>query len=356
MVKFEKVPFSISITQAKKLKLTDLQTQYLSILQREKTIEATILFFFKQGWLINFKQIYDLLLALNQAQALTPNLENLGAVENTFEKKVDVKNISLSTLSQWPFFRSLPPQVQQYFWSVHEVIDVPPGYQVVKYGERSRDLWTQIRGTSSMTVPTSHGKKLVGHIDAPATFGELGFFLGESRTADIKTETASTFFKIPMTEKLSQAIHSEQFKQLAFRFQVLRAFLHSPFFKNLPETTMDELIFKGRLLRATQGQVLFNQGDFGNSCYVLVQGQVGIFQNQILINSLHQGSCFGEMALFLSMGQRTAQVISQTESLVLEIQQKDFYDLLSKNLLLAVTLESIAFERAQNDIKRSKQA
>lgn len=377
MERIEQIILTINQSLAQKCKLTDVQRQYLAILSQEQTIEKTILFFYRQGWLISFTQMYDLVLQLNQAGALTPNLDisqsllnqngQIFKTSNSQQQMIDTQgkiiqnhsqvtalNLKYETFSSWPFYRSIPENIRQYLWGLHSIEHIKPGQYVIKHQENTRDLWTQISGSSVILMHTRLGLRMAGHISPPATFGELGFFLAEPRTADIKTEVQSSFLKIPMTNELSNIIKSDLFKQLSFRFFVLRAFLYSEIFKNIPEYSMDELIFKGRLLNVQKSQTLFNQGDVGSTCYVLVEGQLGVFQNGSLINRLHQGTCFGEIALFCTMGQRTAQITAQTDCLVLEIHQKDFYNLLSRNIYLATLLESIAYERKDQDITRQK--
>ena len=46
------------------------------------------------------------------------------------------------------------------------------------------------------------------------------------------------------------------------------------------------------------GQVLFNEGDIGDSLYLVVDGEVGIIKDDIQVLALNEtGTCIGEMAL-----------------------------------------------------------
>jgi CRP-like cAMP-binding protein len=54
----------------------------------------------------------------------------------------------------------------------------------------------------------------------------------------------------------------------------------------------------------------------------------------------------------MSGGQRTATVITQRDSILLEINQQNFYKVLSQNLLLAKEIESLAAHRLTNDSLR----
>jgi CRP-like cAMP-binding protein len=71
------------------------------------------------------------------------------------------------------------------------------------------------------------------------------------------------------------------------------------------------------------------------------------------IRVLSQGDCFGEMALIINQGKRTATVKAQTEVIAMEIPSEKFYKLLSENLWLACEFERIALERWQKDKDRT---
>jgi CRP-like cAMP-binding protein len=60
---------------------------------------------------------------------------------------------------------------------------------------------------------------------------------------------------------------------------------------------------------------------------------------------MEQGDCFGEMALMVSAGKRTASVIAESDGYVLEIKRQQFYKMLAENLLLACEFEKIALLR-----------
>lgn len=354
MITFECAEFSFNQSKIKNVTVNDLQKQYLSVFSNERSIEKTVHFFLKSGWLVNFNQLYSLILMLDAAQVLVPSIKDLQRA-NPSQSSHPVLNFS--NFCRWPFFRSLPPPVQSLFWKNHQVVKFPMGTTVIKAKDHSRDLWMQLSGQSAIyTNQVGTSKKFVGVVDPMSVFGEFGFFLNSPRSADIETLMASEFVRIPYTDEMDPCIHKDVFAHLSTRFNVLRAILHSPVLKTLPETTVDELIFSGRLIQVPANKIIFQQGDKGSSCYFVIQGQVGVFKDGSLINRLSQGSALGEIALFWSQGLRTAAAVSQGDCLLLEIHQKQFYSILAKHLHLAAELETLAFERGQQDLNRKKRA
>lgn len=348
-MKLEDVEFEFDLIKARRMPMSDLQAQYFGVLKQEKTIQKTVRFFLNNGWLVNFTQLWELFQKMERESILCPRLSEIFLI-NPKQRPVE---LNFKSFCHWPFFRSLPAGVQSHLWKNHEVVEFLPESPVLKIGDTSRDLWTQVAGQSAIFVPgVGGGKKMVGLIDHLATFGELAFFLNEPRSAEVRTLTRSEFVKIPYTEHMSTLIKKEQFESIKHRFQVLRAFLQSSLFRELPESTMDEVIFRGKMVRTGSQQVLFKEGDMGTACYILIQGQIGIFQSGELINRLRQGACLGEIALFWSQGKRTATAISQDECILLEIQQRDFYSIMASNIELASRLETLAYERGMKDQQR----
>ncbi|HRO67636.1 MAG TPA: cyclic nucleotide-binding domain-containing protein, partial [Pseudobdellovibrionaceae bacterium] len=93
--------------------------------------------------------------------------------------------------------------------------------------------------------------------------------------------------------------------------------------------------------------VICKEGDQGDSCFVIIQGSVTVSKGPKTIGVLGPGEAFGEIALFFTQGTRTATVMAQRNTSVLEIKAKDFYGMLSENLLLAAEFEKLALARSE---------
>jgi len=76
---------------------------------------------------------------------------------------------------------------------------------------------------------------------------------------------------------------------------------------------------------------LFAEGDFGDSLYIVVDGDVKIHKGDRHIASLGKGACLGEMAL-LDQEPRSADVTMETDATLLKITQEDFYEIMSSNM------------------------
>ena len=101
----------------------------------------------------------------------------------------------------------------------------------------------------------------------------------------------------------------------------------------------------------TRGEVLFRQGEKGESCYIVARG---IIRGEIIYEEngkkytsefrVGPGGIFGEMSLFTGMP-RVATGFIEEESELLEIKARDFALLLSRNPKLSEVIAEIVCER-----------
>ena len=80
---------------------------------------------------------------------------------------------------------------------------------------------------------------------------------------------------------------------------------------------------------AEQGTVLTDQGRPGLECYVIVDGQAGVFVGDDRIATLKSGETVGEMAL-IDHGPRSATVVAETPMQLLALDAKRFRTLLQE--------------------------
>lgn len=148
-----------------------------------------------------------------------------------------------------------------------------------------------------------------------------------------------------LPEKYDELIKTDKARELQTRIWVIHALLKSEIFRSLPQECFDALIFSGQIKNIPAGTVICKQGDSGKTCYVIVQGTVNVIKDQRFIRSLGQGDSFGEIALTLTRGKRTASVQAVSDILVLEIGMEHFYRMLAENLILGCEFEKTALTR-----------
>jgi CRP-like cAMP-binding protein len=110
-------------------------------------------------------------------------------------------------------------------------------------------------------------------------------------------------------------------------FQTLRK---APIFRDVDDETLDGLAPNCTLRKLTEGELLFYQDDPGEAVFIVRSGSIAIFLGsadgrELVINEMHPGDCFGEIALFTNSSRSTSALAREISELVV-IPSKPFLD------------------------------
>ena len=122
-------------------------------------------------------------------------------------------------------------------------------------------------------------------------------------------------------------------------------------FSHIPSNILTKIGQISKEVTFEKDSKIFKQGDYGDSLFVIINGEVNILQDLSSIAILKEGSCIGEMAL-LDHEPRSADAISLTESTLLQIDQNAFYDLMATNPDIMKQIIKILTERLRNINKK----
>lgn len=102
------------------------------------------------------------------------------------------------------------------------------------------------------------------------------------------------------------------------KFDTLRALA---FFKNFSDVEIWEVLRISEWRKIAKDEIVFSDGDEGDSIFVLAHGTVKVLKQGRLLNLLHKGDCFGEMANFAEkQSTRTTDVYAKTAVTLIEIK------------------------------------
>jgi CRP-like cAMP-binding protein len=364
-MRIENLEINFKLQNAAVVPLSSLQKDYFQILKQEKTIAKTVYFYYQQGWLINFSELYALIYNLTQAQVIT-NADFIDYFRNLILKvepernnlhpEMKTQDIDLTTVKSLPFFRSLRPESLNFMLANSKAYKVPKQTMIIQENGVDRDMYVLLKGQVGIYKKNVNGERFrVATLIPGCLFGEYGFFLNEPRLADVVALSDVQILKIIyIPEVFDQWIRKEVAETLKHRFWVIHGIMRSPILSILPEDTTDQLIHRGKIRTVAANEVLFLERAPGHYFYILIQGSMMIIQNGKTITVLNSGDAFGELSLFVNQGIRTATAKAQTECIVLEISSQDFYSLMAENLFLAKEIEKLAYSRLKNDQKRLK--
>ncbi|MBF0499770.1 MAG: cyclic nucleotide-binding domain-containing protein [Candidatus Riflebacteria bacterium] len=108
---------------------------------------------------------------------------------------------------------------------------------------------------------------------------------------------------------------------------------------------------KSMVREYAKGAVIFNEGDVGNTAYIISEGAVEISvqigSKKSILTVVNPVSVFGEMALLMKDQKRTATAVAKCPSKVAEITRRDFDDIISQSPRLVSVMLSALVERLQ---------
>lgn len=118
---------------------------------------------------------------------------------------------------------------------------------------------------------------------------------------------------------------------------IITFLLKTPMFRDLSAAELSEIVHIMQVQRLREDQVIFREGDRGESWYVLYAGEVDVLKDagieQHRVATLGARSCFGEMAI-LDGSRRSATVRARSVGTVFRFH-KDAFDALLRNDNLA---------------------
>ncbi len=126
-----------------------------------------------------------------------------------------------------------------------------------------------------------------------------------------------------------------------------------PFFTDLPPDELDLLAAELAVVNLRHGEILFHEGDPGEHLYIVVKGELEILMapdtnNELILNTLHEGEYLGEMSLIKPGGHRTASARASGEVVMLSMSRTQFKDLLKRHPHLANAMVRVLSQRLDN--------
>jgi len=102
-----------------------------------------------------------------------------------------------------------------------------------------------------------------------------------------------------------------------------------PVFTGVDVDVVRDIVNKSSVVSVVEGQYFFREGVMADSMFILERGEAGVFRlwrnQQIKLRTLHEGECFGEIAL-IDQCNRSASVIAScpSEAIRVSAQQLNF--------------------------------
>jgi len=110
--------------------------------------------------------------------------------------------------------------------------------------------------------------------------------------------------------------------------------------------TIKSIDFPGEANAVAAGTTIFRVDDPGDCMYSLVEGEVDIFIKDVLVDTIHAGGIFGEMAV-IENDRRAATAVARTDVRIVALDQHQFQDLVHKSPAFAMRMMRVLSDRVR---------
>ena len=132
-----------------------------------------------------------------------------------------------------------------------------------------------------------------------------------------------------------------------------------PLFAKIEPSKLKLLVFTSERLTYSQDEILFSQGDAGDSAYIIIGGEADIVVNTpggpLVVATLKQNEIVGEIAILCGVP-RTATVRAKTELTTLRITKDLFFNLVIEFPQIAVEIMRELARRLEQTTTKLREA
>ncbi len=126
-------------------------------------------------------------------------------------------------------------------------------------------------------------------------------------------------------------------------------------FRHLSDEEFRQVVSRLTLKHYQEGSLIVSEGDPGDSMFVIVNGEVSVNTTnakgkQITLANLGDGEFFGEISLLTGLP-RTATIITNTDSDLLELTREDYENIVADHPHVADVLNELHHQRAYKTVE-----
>ncbi len=126
-----------------------------------------------------------------------------------------------------------------------------------------------------------------------------------------------------------------------------------PIFSSVQESQLVDLATIAEVVEYHAGELIMNQGDIGTSMYIVVDGQVRIFEGEKELAIGGTRTVFGELAA-LDPEPRAASVEAIEDCTLLRLDGESLYDLMSGNKEVTRGIVKVLCDYTRQNLARAK--
>ncbi len=244
----------------------------------------------------------------------------------------------------------------EYLIDNSKILTIPSGTAVCREGEYGDKSFAIMKGVVEISINADgHDNLTLALLEEGNIFGEMASLSGQPRNATVTAKDELTVLEIPSKTLKKLMKKSQGFNdsiESLYSERAVHTYLRKvPFFAKLSPSVLEQLESRVKLITYKQGDIIFSEGETGNSLYIIRSGFVKVSKKQgdkeKIIAYISHGNYFGEMAL-LEDEKRSATISAFTKTEVVQVLKDDFNDLLKIDPEISEMLQDSILERKLN--------
>jgi CRP-like cAMP-binding protein len=293
-----------------------------------------------------------LYIALSNIQVFlkTPVRRMTNFADSLTHQIVPAERETVNFLKEIPLLVGLDDNDLQRLCKYLKLVQFGSQCEIIVQGEIGDAFYLIISGMVAIEIEDEFGTtRVVDILTTGHSFGEVALIENVPRTATVRSITPVNLF----------VLHRKYFKEFVRDWtggtdritDVIRdtkLLMDSPLFSYLPPSRMRAIVARFETNSYGPDKIIFNQGDQGDRVFMIKKGQVEIQRiedgKSVLKKILARGEWLGEIALVKNVP-RTASAKTLSETILLSLSKKDFYETMQHSLMTGVEFNKLAEKR-----------
>ena len=222
------------------------------------------------------------------------------------------------------YLKGLTPKQKEEILKKVEIFQFSQNETVIPKGAvKNRYLWIVVKGNISAGFKSVQKFENVGAKWMYYLKGEMvkQNFIADNEV-DIGIIKTSEIEEI-IGGKLGDKVQENYIVEILKKVQI---------FRMISESKLTQLANKLKTVEYSENQIIFTQGEVGDSFYILKDGEVNICKDLKVIRTIFKGNYFGERSILLNET-RTASAFSMTKTSLWVLSREDFLEIVDEKIL-----------------------
>jgi CRP-like cAMP-binding protein len=312
------------------------------------------------GLMIGFLLIVFAHLSYDLLNTLLKNI--YGPIKNTLNKKTNHAKVVEQTsfdesdirklFKENLYFSCVSDKTANYIINNAKIKSLKSGQNLITQGVVGTEFFILLSGTVEVNIKDDMGlEKRIVDLGANTVIGEMALLEECKRTANVIANEEIMFleFDKAMIQNLSNNNeYKDDLRKIIQRVELSQFVSYAGLFNDFPPEVMNLFVEAGDMVIFPKDSDIVTEGENDKTFFLLIRGSVDIVKGGNKVASLGQGDFFGEIALIANTP-RTASAHTLEDTLVLYIEHKNFWNILSNNIELAMYIESIGEGRINSN-------